>query len=254
MGTLNSPRVLAVLNTKGGSGKTTTAVSLAATLAERHRSVLLVDCDPAGAATWWLGVAAERGLYDVLLGGLPPADGVVPTATNGVDLVPATPALARAEVELRDRLALRKALDGLDPGRWRYVLLDAPPSLTALSVGAMAAARELLVPVECHVLALNGLRQLFQAVDLARKQLNPELSVAGLLGCRVNRTRHSRAVLEELRRHFGDQVLQTTVRESTRLAEAPSFRRPITVHDPEGHGAEDYRNLAAEIIRQERKA
>lgn len=247
-------RTLAIVNLKGGSCKSTTAVSLAACLGEKGRRVLLVDLDPAGNATWWLGAAAERGTYDVLVKGLPLADAALPTTARRVDIVPATEWLARAEYELKDRQALQKALAAMKPGRWDYVLFDSPPSLTVLSVNALAAAHEVLVPVVAHVLSLAGLKQLLQAVELTRQQLNPGLKVAGLLACRVNRTRHVRAIQEELRRFAGDLLLRTVIRENIRLAEAPSFRQPITIYAPDSLGAEDYRQLAREILKQEGKA
>jgi chromosome partitioning protein len=143
-------------------------------------------------------------------------------------------------------------LEGLPKGRWDYVLLDCPPTLGVLTVNALAAARELLVPVEAHVMALSGLAQLLHTVEVVKERLNPKLAISGILACRVDaRTRHAREVVERLRERSGNLVYKTVIRENIRLAECPSFGQPITQYDPRSAGAADYRALAAEVIRQE---
>lgn len=251
-------RSLAIANQKGGSGKTTTAVNLAAALAESDRSVLLVDLDPQGSASAWLRAAPEgKGAMELFLDGRPLSELACTVAAPGLAVVPASEWLASAERllagEVGAEMLLRKSLEGLPVGKWDYVLLDCPPALGILTVNALAAARELLVPIEAHVMPLNGLVQLMRSVELVRGRLNPALAVAGILACRVNRrTRHALEVVEELRRRFGPLVLRSEVRESVRLAECPSFGEPVTRYAGRSAGAEDYRAVASEILEQER--
>lgn len=253
-------RLLAVVNQKGGSGKTTTVVNLAAALGELGRRVLVVDLDPQASASSWLGVRdGGRGLLDVLLGDVPKVslvDLVHVTDVPHVFVVPSSSWLVGAEKALASEVGaetvLRKLLGRL-PASWDYVLLDCPPSLGLLTVNALAAVREVLVPVEAHVMALKGLAQLLQTVDVVKDRLSPDLRVSGILACRVDgRTRHALDVVDRLREHFGKLVFRTVVRENVRLAEAYSFAQPITVYDPRSAGAEDHRSLAHEVTRQEK--
>jgi chromosome partitioning protein len=242
--------VVAILNQKGGSGKTTTAVNLAAALGELGRRVLLVDLDPQASASRWLAVDdSVGGLYDVVVQRAPLEPHIRPTAVTGVDLVPARQDLAAAELEARRKpgaeLVLRQALGRLPP-RWDTALLDCPPSLGLLTVNALAAADEVLVPVEAHILALEGLADLLGTMDLVREALNPRLRLGGVLACRVSRTRHTRDVTELLRQQFPDTMLTSVVRESARLAEAPAFKKPILTYASDSPGALDYRAAAAE--------
>ncbi|MEW6387032.1 MAG: ParA family protein [Thermodesulfobacteriota bacterium] len=250
-------RTLAIANQKGGSGKTTTSVNLAAALGEKKRRVLLVDLDPQHSATAWLGIRdAGKGVLAVLVDKVNLADLVHETGAPGVDLIPSSAWLVGVEKFLAGELGaetiLRRALENLPPGRWDYVIIDCPPTLGILTVNALAAVRELLVPVEAHVMALSGLAQLLQTVEVVKDRLNPELKVTGILACRVDaRTRHSREVVEELRERSGSLVYRTVIRENIRLAECPSFGQPITQYDRKSAGAADYRALAGEIIKQE---
>ena len=266
-------RAIAISNHKGGSGKTTTAVNLAAALAERDRRVLVVDLDPQGSASSWLGVHAADGdgtgagagvgagenLDQVLTAGADLRRAVRPSQVPGVELVPATTGLAGAERLLAQELGaetiLRQRFRRLPSDRFDYVLIDTPPSVGLLTTNALTAADEVLVPVESHVLALRGVAQLLSRLDLVRERLNPQLRLGGLLACRVDgRTRHAQEVLEQLRARFGDAVYRTVIRENVRLAEAPSFGEPILRYDARSTGASDYRALADEVIQQEREA
>lgn len=244
-------RTLAVANQKGGSGKTTSAVNLAAALAEHNRRVLLIDFDPQMSATnWLLGPAGERGLLDMLFGKLELESLITPTQISGVDVVPGSPWLVGAErsvgLEPGAEMILRCALERL-PKTWDFVLVDCPPSLGFLSISALAACREVLVPVEAHVMAMTGLASLISTVERVQERLNPDLQLGFILPCRVNRTRLAREVVQRLHDRFGELVLQTAVRETVRLAEAPSFEKPITSYAPASTGAEDYRAVAQEI-------
>ena len=246
-------RTLAIANQKGGSAKTTTAVNLAATLGEGGSRVLLLDLDPQASASQWYGMTtASRGLLDVFVGTGTLAALVQPTTVAGGDLVPASTWLVGVEKALAGEIGaetlLRRHLEALPTARWDYLLIDCPPTLGLLTVNALAAVQGLLVPVEAHVMALQGLAQLLQTVAVIQARLNPALSIAGILACRVHaRTRHAQEVVEELRRRFGDLVYQVVIRDNVRLAECPSFGCPITHYAPRSPGAEDYRALAAEI-------
>jgi chromosome partitioning protein len=252
-------RVLAVVNQKGGSGKTTAAVNLAAALAEQERRVLLLDLDPQASATHWYRLEESgRGLLELLTGG----DGnfsqlVRPTAVPELSMLPSSSWLMAADRilagEEEAELHLGRHLEALEPETWDYVMMDCPPNLGALTVNALAAAREVLIPVETHVLPLHGLAQLLETIEVVRERLNPELEVSGILACRVDRrTRLAREIVEDLRERFGDLVYETVIRENVRLAECPSFGKPILQYARRSAGAEDFRALASEVIAEER--
>jgi chromosome partitioning protein len=250
-------RTLAIANQKGGSGKTTTSVNLAAALGELGRRVLMVDLDPQHSATAWLGVTnAGKGVLGVFLGEGSILDFVQKTEAPGVEVAPSSTWLVGLEKILAGEVGaetiLRRQLDKLPPNRWDYVILDCPPTLGLLTINALAAARELLIPVEAHVMALAGLAHLLHTVEVVRERLNPDLKVTGILACRVDsRTRHAREVVDMLRERSGSLVYETVIRENVRLAECPSFGLPITKYDPKSAGAADYRALAQEVLRQE---
>lgn len=250
-------RTIAVTNQKGGSGKTTTAVNLAAALGGLGQRVLVVDLDPQGSASDWLlsipRDPALRGLLDVFTGNVHVSDLVSDTDVPGVSLVPASAWLTSidrqlagevgAEMLLRQSLAKVRGFD--------VVLMDCPPTLGFLAVAALVAADAVLVPVEARTMALAGLAGLVQTVERVRERLNPSLRVDAILPCRVDlRTNLSRDVVEQLRQRFGAQVLTATIRESVRLAEAPSFRQPINLYAPESAGAQDYQAAAEELVRR----
>jgi chromosome partitioning protein len=246
---------VALANQKGGVGKTTTAVNLAVLLAADGLRILLVDFDPQGNATSSLGVNKNElstTAYDVLVAGLPLADAVVETVRPNLDLLPSTPALAGAEVELvpiaqRER-ALRRALDA-GAGGYDLVLIDCPPSLGLLTVNALTAVDAVIVPIQCEFLALEGLGQLITTIDLVKRQLNPPLDVLGVLMTMYDaRTRLSAHVVEEVRVHFPQRIFTTIVPRSIRLAEAPSYGQAIAEYDPESRGAQAYRGVADELV------
>lgn len=250
-------RTISIVNQKGGSGKTTTAVNLAAALGEQHRQVLLIDLDPQHSATDWLGLYdGYKGVFSVFTENGNLLDVVRNTNVTGVDVVPSSSWLVGVEKFLAGEVGaetiLRRNLEAIPDGRWDYTLIDCPPTLGVLTVNALVATREVLVPVEAHVMALSGLAQLIETVELVRERLNPVLRITGILPCRVDaRTRHAQEVVEQLQERFGKLVYNSVIRENVRVAEAPSFSMPITLYDQRSYGATDYRALAEEIIDQE---
>jgi chromosome partitioning protein len=245
-------KVFALANQKGGVGKTTTAVNLAACLAEAGARTLVVDLDPQANATSGLGERANgTSTYD-LLDGAPLAEVAHETRFPNLDLVPSRPELAGAAVELARRDDGETFLpDALAPARATYdfVFVDCPPSLGPLTVNALAATDRVLVPVQCEYYALEGLAQLLHSVELVRTRLNPRLALAGMILTMVDgRTRLAADVAAEVRRHFGDLVFEAVVPRSVRLAEAPSHGVPVTVLDPTSAGADAYYRVASELV------
>ncbi len=246
-------RVYAVANHKGGVGKTTTAVNLAACGAETGQETLLLDLDPQCNATVSLGLSKDLrpSSYECLAGASTLDEAIRPTAVSGLFLVPSTPDLAGASVELPrapgSETRLRKALQATR-GRFSHTLLDCPPSLGPLTVNALVAADRVIVPVQTDFLALEGVASLLDTVSLVQRELNPRLAVAGMiLTMHDGRTRLAQDVEREVREHFPELVFETVVPRSVRVAEAPSFGLPVTRHDPEGPGSEAYASLAEEL-------
>ena len=248
-------RTVAVAMQKGGSGKTTTTVNLAAALAEKGQKVLVVDVDPQANATSWFGVRdAGKAVFTCLCENGSVPDILVPTGTEGVDLVPSSAWLVGAEKALAGEVGaeaiLRRKLEVVANG-FDVALIDTPPTLGVLTVGALVAADQVLVPVEAHVMALNGLAQLLDTVETVRDRLNEELRLLGIVACRLDaRTRHGPEVEGELRRRFPRDTMRTVIRENVRLAEAPSFGQPITTYATKSAGAADYRALAGEFLKR----
>ena len=252
-------RTIAIVNQKGGSGKTTTSVNLAATLAEKGKKVLLIDLDPQHSATQWFDITkGDKGIFKLFAEPeeTPLASLIFETTTRDVSLIPSSPWLVGAEKALSGEpgaeQCLKEKLKELPKGRFDYILIDCPPTLGILTVNALNAVTEVLVPVECHVMGLHGLAQLWKTVELVKKRLNPELNVTGIVTCRVDRrTRHGKEVVEKVRSKFPDITFVTEIRENVKLAECPSQGGPITAYATKSPGAEDYRKLADEVIAQE---
>jgi chromosome partitioning protein len=247
--------VYAIANQKGGVGKTTTAVNVAACIAEAGFDTLLVDIDPQANATLGLGIPkdCQPNVYDVLAGRSDLAGAVRDTAIGSLKLVPAHPDLAGANVELPrepgSEMRLRAALEGIRE-RFDYVLLDCPPSLGPLTVNALVAADRVIVPVQTEYFALEGLAGLLDTLALIQRELNPRLTIAGmLLTMHDGRTRLARDVEREVREHFQALVFDTVIPRNVRVGEAPSYGRPVTHHDPHCAGADAYFELAKEVVR-----
>jgi len=242
-------RTIAVTNYKGGSAKTTTTVNLAAALGELGYRVLVIDIDPQGSSSAWLGVeGAVDGIAEAIDGRTPLAELLYETTAPGVVLVPASPSIVVSDPEQETQVALgfMRAMDAL-PALWDVVLVDCPPSLGYLAIAPLTVCHEALVPVEARILAVAGLTSLIETMKRVQRRLNPRLRLAGVVACRVNRTSHARAIVERLRNEYPESFLTTTIRESIRLAEAPSFQLPITLFAPSSSGAADYRALAQEL-------
>jgi chromosome partitioning protein len=249
-------RTYALVNQKGGVGKTTTAISLAAELGRRGIKVLVVDCDPQANATSCLGIdpgSVTEGTYEALIGHLPASDCVLHSPNLKLTLLPSSPALAGAQIEMVDladrESALREALQPLDE-HFEYALIDCPPSLGLLTLnGLLAATSGIIIPVQCEYLALEGLSQLMQTLQRIRSSLYPALAVRGLLLTMYDsRTRLSKEVADELRSHFGNSVFETVIPRNVRLAEAPSHGLPIASYAPSSPGGIAYREFAEEIL------
>ena len=254
-------RVIAVVNQKGGVGKTTTSVNLAAALAQAGERVLLVDLDPQGNATMGSGVdkaKAQRTVYHVLLGLAEAAAVCVRSESGGFDLLPSNRELAGAEVELVDlpnREGRLKAALAVLGDRYSFVILDCPPSLSLLTVNALTAAQQVIIPMQCEYYALEGLSDLVGTIKRVRAHLNPTLDIAGLLRTMYDpRSTLTQQVSQQLESHFGNKVYRTLVPRNVRLAEAPSYGAPAVVWDPTSKGAQAYSAFAGEILERERAA
>ena len=248
------PTILAVANQKGGVGKTTTAVSVGASLAELGRKVLLIDIDPQANATSGLGIdrsQVQTSVYDVVVLGRSLADARIPTVVPGLDIVPSDIALAGSEIELVDlarrERRLQYAIDALGSDD-DYILIDSPPSLGLLTINAVVAAESLLIPIQCEFYALEGLGLLMHTLALLRRELNPTLGVAGIVMTLFDaRLALAHQVVDEVRARFGDQLLTPLIPRNVRLSEAPSHGLPISLYDPTCRGAIAYRELSVNL-------
>lgn len=255
----DSPRILAIANQKGGVGKTTTAINLGTALAAIHKTVLVVDLDPQGNASTGLGVGRDRrsvNTYHVVMGEAPLSAATVETTVPGLSLVPSGVDLSGIDLELIDAddraYRLKNAIQesGID---FDYVLIDCPPTLTLLTVNALAAAHSVLVPVQCEFFALEGISALVQTIERVKTAFNPDLSIHGIVLTMFDRRNNlSDMVANDVRAHFGDKVYETVIPRNVRVSEAPSHGRPVLLYDLQCAGSQAYLHLASEVIHKEK--
>ncbi|MGY6629484.1 MAG: ParA family protein [Wenzhouxiangella sp.] len=254
---MNHQQILAVANQKGGVGKTTTALNLAAGLAELEKKVLLIDMDPQGNASTGSGVELAEGqptICEVLLGEAEAADAVVRVDSMGYDLIPANGDLTAAEVGLMENEerapVLKQALAAIR-GRYQHIIIDCPPALNVLTLNALTAADAVLIPMQCEYYALEGLTALLDTIEQIQSSVNPDLEINGLVRTMFDiRNNLSGAVSRQLHEHFGDKLYGTVIPRNVRVAEAPSFGQSVIDYDPESRGAVAYRGLAGEYLRR----
>lgn len=254
---IGQTKILAIINQKGGVGKSTTAVNLAAALGAAGKEVLLVDLDPQGNATSGYGIDKrdiDQCVYNVLLGETPVEEVILAEVGKGVDVLPSTISLAGAEVELVNEMArenrLKNALGSLR-GRYDYILIDCPPSLGLLTINALVAADKLLIPIQCEFYALEGVTKLLDSMKRVKSVLNPSLDIYGIVLTMYDaRTNLSKQVVDEVRSFFGDTVFETVIPRTVKLSEAPSYGQPVLDYAPENKGTEAYNELAQEVIKR----
>lgn len=252
-------KAIAIFNQKGGVGKTTTNINLAACLAIKGKKVLILDIDPQGNTTSGIGVSKrglERTVYDILVDqDFDPNEAIIQTTVPNLDLIPASVDLAGAEVELVSmkgrEISLKKGLDKIRH-KYDYIFIDCPPSLGLLTINSLTAVDSVLIPIQCEFYALEGVSQLVSTIELVKKSLNPKLTVQGvILSMFDGRTNLSVQVVQEVKKYFGSKVYTTVIPRNIRLAEAPSYGMPITEYDPKSRGAEAYMDFAEEFLELE---
>jgi len=253
-------QIIAIVNQKGGVGKTTTAINLSASLAAAEHKVLLIDLDPQSNASSGVGINGSKagaGIYQALLGELSINQAVADTELECLKVVPSSEELAGAEIELvsmeEREQRLKKTLAGLKGG-FEFIIIDCPPSLSLLTINALAAAHSVLVPLQCEYYALEGLGRLLRTIQLVRERLNPNLKIDGIILTMFDKRNNlSWQVKEEIRKHFPDQAYKTMIPRNVRLGEAPSFGKPIILYDINSSGAQSYMELAREFLKRKAK-
>ncbi len=253
-------KVISIANQKGGVGKTTTSINLAASLAAIEHPTLLIDVDPQSNTTSGLGIeprSVVTSVYEVMIGGAEASEAVLETELPFLDLLPSHINLVGAEIEMVDRKGreriLTNAIESLRD-KYDFIIIDCPPSLGLLTINSLTASDSVLIPVQCEYFALEGLGQLLNTIKIVRQHLNPDLEIEGVLMTMYDtRTRLSNQVAEEVKRYFDDRVLKTVITRNVRLAEAPSFGKPALLYDATSAGAKNYLSLAREIIKRNKK-
>jgi len=257
---MNFSRIIAIVNQKGGVGKTTTSINLSAALALQGKRVLLIDIDPQGNASTGLGVSRrqrDNTIYNIMTEGLSVDEAIQETGVEGLSIIPSHVDLSAAEMEIGNAdgrtIILREALKA-SKRKFDYVLIDCPPSLNLLTINSLAAARSVIVPLQCEFFALEGLSQLLKTVEMAKAGINPDLAIDGvMLTMYDKRNRLSAQVADDVRKHLGRAVFKTMIPRNVRIAEAPSFGQPVLVYDPDCAGAQAYRDLAKEMLHKHRR-
>ncbi|MBP5276577.1 MAG: ParA family protein [Lachnospiraceae bacterium] len=249
-------RVIAIANQKGGVGKTTTAINLSAAMGKKGKKVLVIDIDPQGNTTSGFGIEKnelDKTVYDLILGECSIKEAIIPDVCDNLSIIPANVNLAAAEIELIDaekkEYVLKNEVDWIKD-QYDYIFIDCPPSLSMLTVNAMTTAESVLVPIQCEYYAMEGLSQLIHTINLVKKKLNPSLAMEGVVFTMFDsRTNLSQEVVDSVKEALEERVFETTIPRNVRLAEAPSYGKPICDYDPKSAGAESYNKLAEEIIK-----